>query len=125
MAKHAENQLLPGDFSLNKYSTRFRFRAITSADLMKAMQKFKVSKSFGIDRISSYFLNIGMPVLTPVLSTIFNKSISEGLFLKKWILPRVSPICKEWPTENRSNYRPISVLWVVSRLFEKTVFDQL
>ena len=69
---HAENPLLSGDLSLNKNSTRFRFRAITPAHLMKAMQKFKVSKSFGIDSISSYFLKIGMPVLAPVLSTIFN-----------------------------------------------------
>ena len=122
---HAENPLLRGDFSLNKNSTRFQFRAITPADLMKAMQKFKVSKSFGIDGISSYFLKIGMPVLAPVLSTIFNRSISEGVFPNNWKVARVAPIYKEGPTENRSNYRPISVLPVVSRLFEKTIFDQL
>ena len=66
-----------------------------------------------------------MPVLAPVLSTIFNKSISEGLFPSNWKVARVSPIYNEGPTENRSNYRPISVLPVVSRLFEKTIFDQL
>ena len=92
---------------------------------MKAMQKFKISKSFGIDGISSHFLKIGMPVLAPVLSNIFNTSISEGLFLNNWKVARVAPIYKEGPTENRSNYRPISVLPVVSCLFEKTIFDQL
>ena len=122
---HAENPLLHGDFSLNKNSTRFQFRAITPADIMKARQKFKVSKSFGIDGISSYFLKIGMPVLAPVLSTIFNRSISEGIFPNNWKVARVAPIYKEGPTENRSNYRPVSVLPVVSRLFEKTIFDQL
>ena len=65
---HAENPLLRGDFSLNRYSTKFQFRAIYPADLMKAMQEFNVSKSFGIYDISSYFLKIGMPVLAPVLS---------------------------------------------------------
>ena len=79
---YAEHPLLRGDFSLNKNSTRFQFRTITLTDLMKAMQKFKVSKSFGIDGISSYFLKIGMPVHATALSTIFNKSISEGLFPK-------------------------------------------
>ena len=72
---HAVNPLLRGDFSLNKYSARFQFRAITPADLMKAIQKYKVSKSFGIDGVSSHFLEIGMPVLAPVLSNIFNTSI--------------------------------------------------
>ena len=122
---HAENPLLHGDFSLNKNSTRFQLRAITPADLMKARQKFKVSKSFGIDGIFSYFLKIGMPVLAPVLSTIFNRSISEGVFSNNWKVAGVVPIYKEGPTENRSNYRPVSLLPVVSRLFEKTIFDQL
>ena len=90
---------------------------------MKAMQKFKVSESFGIDGISSYFLKIGMPVHAPALSTILNKSISEGLFPNNWKVARVAPIYKEGLTENRSNYRPISVLPVVSRLFEKTIYQ--
>ena len=122
---HAENPLLRGDYSLNKNATRFQFRVITLADLLKAMQKFKVSKSFGVDGISSYFLKMGMPVLTPVLSNIFNRSISEGVFPNNWKVARVAPIYKEGPADNRSNYRPISVLPVVSRLFEKTVFEQL
>ena len=83
---HAENPLLRGDLSLNKYSSRFQFRVITATELMKAIQKFKVSKSFGIDGISSYFLKIGMPVLAPVLSNIFNTSISEGLLQNNWKL---------------------------------------
>ena len=55
----------------------------------------------------------------------YNKSISEGLFPNNWKVARVAPIYKEGPTENRSNYRPISVLPVASRPFEKTLFDQL
>ena len=83
------------------------------------MQKFKVSKSFGVDGISSYFLKIGMHVLAPVLSTIFNISILEGVFPSNWKVARVAPIYKEGPTENRSNYRPISVFPVVSRLLRR------
>ena len=110
---------------MNKNSTRPHFREIAPADFLKVMQKFKVSKSFGIHGISSYFLKIGMSVLAPELSTIFNTSISEGLFPNNWKVARVAPIYKEGPAEDRSNYRPISVLPVVSRLFEKTAFDQL
>ena len=43
----------------------------------------------------------GMSVLAPVLGTIFDKSISEGLFPNNWKVPRVAPIYKEGPTENR------------------------
>ena len=122
---HAENPLLRGDFSLNKYSTRFQCRAITPSDLMKAIQKLKVSRNFGIDGISSHFLKIGMLAFAPVLSNIFDTSISEGLLPNNWKVARVAPIYKEGPTEDRSNYRPISVLPVLSCLFEKTIFDEL
>ena len=65
-----------------------------------------------------------MPALAPVLSTIFNTSISEGLFLNTWKVARVAPIYKEGPTEDRSNHKPISVLPVASRLSEKTIYNR-
>ena len=98
---HAENPLLHGDVSLNKFSTRFQFRVITPADLMKAIQKLKVSKSFGIDDILSNCSKKGMPVLAPVLSNIFNTSISEYLFPSNWKVARVPPIYKEGATGDR------------------------
>ena len=60
-----------------------------------------------------------------MLSNIFNTTISDGLFPNNWKVARVAPIYKEGSTEDRSNYIPISVLPVVSHLFEKTIFDQI
>ena len=52
-------------------------------------------------------------------------SIQSGIFADSWKIARVAPIFKSGSTEDRSNYRPISVLPVVSRLFEKLIYDQL
>ena len=52
-------------------------------------------------------------------------SIESGIFPDSWEIARVAPIFKSGSTEDRSNYRPISVLPVVSRLFEKLIYDQL
>ena len=65
-----------------------------------------------------------MPILAPSLSEIFNLSMSKGLFPNDWKISRVAPIYKDGPTDVDSNYRPISVLPVVSRLFEKLICDQ-
>ena len=65
-----------------------------------------------------------MPILAPSLSEIFNLSMSKGLFPNDWKIARVAPIYKDGPTDVDSNYRPISVLPVVSRLFEKLICDQ-
>ena len=83
------------------------------------MSKFKTSKGFGVDNISSFFLKKGMPILASSLSQLFNLSISIGQFPDSWKVARVAPIHKDGPTDDRSNYRPISVLPVVARLVEK------
>ena len=119
------NPLMNGDYSANSDSARFEFRMISPDDLVNVMAKFKKSNGFGVDGISSFFLKIGMPVLAPVLCDIFNWSLASGTFPHNWKIARVSPIYKDGNIEDRSNYRPISVLPVISRLFEKIIFDQM
>ena len=117
--------LLNGDYSANNDSARFEFRLISPNDLVNVMAKFKKSNGSGAGDISSFFLKIGMPVLAPVLCDIFNWSLTSETFLQNWRIARVSPIYKDGNIEDRSNYRPISVLPVISRLFERIVFDHM
>ena len=60
---HTKNSLLEGDVTVNPEKVSFSFSTISPQKLVKAMGKFKTSKSFGLDLISSYFLKIGMPIL--------------------------------------------------------------
>jgi hypothetical protein len=59
------------------------------------------------------------------LNLIFNLSLSEGKFPDDWKKARVSLIFKSGNREECGNYRPISILSVISKIFEKIVFDQL
>ena len=92
---------------------------IRSEELSRIVSKFKTSQSYGLDGISSFFVKIGMPVIAPSLCCIFNTSISQGRFPGSWKIAKVTPIYKDGSTDDRSNYRPTSVLPIVSRLFEK------
>ena len=56
---------------------------------------------------------------------IFNTSLETSQFPDPWKIARVLPIFKDGDKIEKSNYRPISVLPVFSRLFEKLVFKQL
>ena len=82
------------------------------------MNTFKASRSFGLDLISSYFLKLGLPILACPLSQIFNISMSQGIFPDDWKAARAAPVHKSGPTDDPSNYRPISALPVAARLFE-------
>ena len=66
-----------------------------------------------------------MPTSAQPLSQLYNLSLSLGLFFACWKIARVAPVFKDGPADESSNYRPISVLPVVSRLFEKLIYDQL
>ena len=87
--------------------------------------KVKTAKSFGIDNISCYFLKLALPFIENSLAFMFNTSIQTSMFPDSWKIARVTPIYKNGDRTDESNYRPISVLPVISRLFEKLVTNQV
>ena len=119
------NPLLSGDYDVNKNKAKFRFKTIEVQEIRDAFATVKTAKSFGTDNISSYFLKLALPFIGNSLAVLFNTSIETGQFPNTWKVARVTPIFKDGEKTNKSNYRPISVLPVISRLFEKLVTDQL
>ena len=70
-------------------------------------------------------MKLALPLIENSLTFLFNTSIQTSQFPKVWKVARVTPIFKGGEKTDKSNYRPISVLPVISRLFEKLIFDQL
>ena len=85
----------------------------------------ETTKSFGTDNISSYFLKLALPFIENSLAILFNTSIETSRFPDSWKVARVTQIFKDGDKTDRSNYRPMPVLPVISRLFEKLVANQL
>ena len=56
---------------------------------------------------------------------IFNLSLHQGIFPDDWKHARISRIFKSGDTEDCSNYRLISVLSIVSKVFKRLVYRQL
>ena len=113
------------DYFVNSNAAKFVFKSINAEQVREAIGKLRTSKSFGDDGISSYFLKLAMPFIEDSLVFLFNTSLETNQFPDPWKIARVSPIFKDGEKTEKSNYRPISVLPVVSRLFEKLVFNQL
>ena len=113
------------DYFLNSNAAKFVFKSINAEQVREAIGKLKTSKSYGDDGISSYFLKLAIPFIEDSLVYSFNTSLETSQFPDPWKIARVSPIFKDGDRTEKSNYRPISVLPVVSRLFEKPVCNQL
>ena len=119
------NPLLSGDLEMNKTKAKFHFRTTEVQEIRDAFAKVKTAKSFGIGNISSYFLKLALTFIENSLAFMFNTSIETSMFPDSWKIARVTLIYKNGDRADKSNYRPISVLPVISRLFEKLVTIQV
>ena len=122
---YEKNPLIEGAYNMNTSSKTFTFSEITEEEVIRASLSFKTSFGSGIDNISSFFIKTVIPVIAKYLAYIYNYSLYKGQFPYNWKIARVAPIYKEGSSDERSNYRPISVLPVLSRQFEKLVYKQL
>ena len=94
---------------------------ITSVFVLNSLQHLPTGKAVGLDGLSGYFLKLSAPSIASSLITIFNLSLSLGSFPGLWKKAKVSPIFKDGSLFDRSNYRPISVLAILSKILERHV----
>ena len=110
---------------LNSNAAKFTPKSIHAEKIREAIRKLQTSNSFGDDDISSCFLKLAMLFIQDSLVYLCITSLETSQFLDPWKIARVPPIFKDSDKNEKSNYRPVSVLPDVSRLFEKLVFNQL
>lgn len=91
----------------------------------KYLNKLDVTKSAGSDGISPYFISKSAKNLAYPLTNLFNMSLKKGIFPTKFKEAIIIPIHKTGSKSNIANYRPISILTVFSKLFERIVYDQI
>ena len=89
------------------------------------LSTIKTSKPAGHDRIPGKLLRDAAEVIAPSLTAIFNASINTGIFPEDFMIAIISLIHKGGSKTNCDNYRPISVLSSVAKLYEKLVTEQL
>ena len=102
----------------------FEFYTIHPNTIEREIKNLKCSKSAGYDKISVKLVKDAAEILSEPLTIIFNASFNKGIFPDIWKIARVTSIFKSGSRSNVSNYRPISVLSVFSRLLEKIGHDQ-
>ena len=88
------------------------------------MRDINTSKAAGIDRLPGRFLKDGADVLAKPVTDNCNLSISLNKFTCAFKLAEVKPIFKKGPKTNFSNYQPISLLPILSKVIEKVVHKQ-
>ena len=105
--------------------TSFDFDLIDDEKLKKTLNSLKSKPSFGHDGISTSLLKYLSPALIAPLRIIINQSLIREIFPDQLKNAKVIPIYKKGLHTLVGNYRPISLLSSISKLFEKVAYEQL
>ena len=100
--------------------------SITPKMVRKVVMNLDLSKASGPDCITVVVLKNCAPELSYILAELFNKCLKESCFPDCWKVSSVVPVFKNvGERSNAKNYRPVSVLSVVSKVFEKLVNNRI
>ncbi|CAG5046753.1 unnamed protein product [Parnassius apollo] len=91
----------------------------TQEEVEKKLKNLDIYKSVGPDDIHPLLLKNCADILAVPIATIFNHSLHSGKFPDKWKEARVIPLHKAGKKDLITNYRPISILSVLSNLLEQ------
>ena len=103
---------------------KFIFHTIESNSVLKLLKNVGVNKAAGIDNISRRFLKDGADILAIPVTQICNLSIKLSHFPHDCKLAKLKPLYKKGYKADPKNYRPISLLPIVSKIVEKILQDQ-
>ena len=110
---------------VSRSDSQFIMENVSETEVFKLISTIKISKSAGHDRIPGRLLRDAAEEITPSLTNLFNVSINSGIFPEDFKLAIISPIYKSGDKTLCDNYRPISVLSSVAKIFEKLITAQL
>ena len=98
---------------------------INAGNVNLLVDEIDITKSSGIDYISSKCLKDALAILIPHLCHIFKLSIEFGLFPKKWKIATIVPLYKGGGNDEVSNYRPVSLLPIPGKILEKLIHNHM
>ena len=93
--------------------------------MCKYLINLSPNKASGIDNLSGKFLKDRADVLGLPISQLCNLSISLSTFPQHCKIAKLKPQCKKGSRTEPKNFRPISLLPLLSKLIEKTIHDQV
>jgi hypothetical protein len=102
----------------------FSFNNIDITDLMDALDSVK-SNAVGVDEIPIKFVKLILPKVDCYLLHIFNSLITFSIFPERWKQSIIIPIPKNKNPKCLSDFRPISLLPALSKVFEKILQSQI
>ena len=103
----------------------FSFNEASLSDIEKELRSLNPKKAYTFKNIPPKIIKESREYCSDILEKLFNKTLSNKEFPDELKVADVTPIYKEDDPNKSKNYRPVSVLPIVSKVFEKIMHDQI
>jgi len=104
---------------------RWSLKRTNENEVIKIIKSLKNKNSAGYDNLSNRMLKREPHVFARLIVNLINESLEEAIFPNCLKTAKIIPIYKKGDKTNLNNYRPIALLPVLSKVFEKVVNEQL
>ena len=113
------------DYLKLQINSSFTFETVTTEIVSKEIKNLKAKSSAGHDGLSTILLKLISENIVHVLTNIINQSLCTGIFPDSLKIGKVNPVFKKDDPHIPDNYRPISLLPSISKVFEKVAYIQV
>ena len=120
---HPSISKIKGKF-VNLHNT-FEFKPVSCDTIRKKLRDINIRKATGYDNIPGRLLRIAHSELSQPLCNVINDSLSQNCFPSNMKRAEVSPVFKKADNLNKGNYRPVSVLTAISKIYEGVIYEQM
>ena len=110
-----------------RYVTHKRLRAInfTADNIEKIIVSLNSNKAHVHDSISIRMLKIYGDTICKPLELIFKQALATGVFPSEWKKGNIVPCYEKGDKQNLKNYRPVSLLPICGKFFERLIFNEM
>ena len=117
------NSILPDMYF--KTNNRLNNITINRDSIIKIIKNLNPAKAHGWDGISIKMIKMCEKTVTTPLIIIFKKAILTGVYPDSWKRGNIVPVHKKESKNLVKNYRPISLLPIFGKIFEKLIYNSL
>ena len=96
---------------------------VNSDSIKEIINKLKNKSTSGCNNLSNKLLKLIKDDIAEPLTVIINQTFSSGVFPQKLKIAKVIPVHKNGDRHTFNNYRPISILPSVSKVFERVMHN--
>ena len=103
----------------------FDFQCVNANDISNIIKSFDGKKAHAYDMVPINLLQKSAQHIAPDIARLINNSVSESIFPGDLKFAEVSSLFKKKDNLNKINYRPVSILIALSKIYEKAMSLQL